>query len=258
VFLDNSRISSIVFYPRKTKIPKEKEGVLNVLKFKISEDIIIGGIMYVKNKKLPTILLFHGNGEVSKDYSYLASSYFDIGVNLAVADFRGYGFSTGTPIYSGLLNDAMPIYSQFKDWLEEKDFLNSIFIKGRSLGSTCAAEIGSHNPPDVKGIIFESGFANVYKLMTGLFGIHSPEITPEALKPYSNDTRIKKFQKPTLIIHGMNDWIVPLEQGELIYKSIPEGVEKKIIKIPGATHNDISMYTKEYYPPLKEFIEKHK
>lgn len=258
LFLNDPNISSVVFYPRKSYIPDKVPENVKILKFEIEETITIGGILWIKDVNLPTIIMFHGNGEVAMDYDYFFPAYHDCGVNLAVADFRGYGFSTGKPIYGGLITDAMPIYTQFREFMEENGLKNSLFVKGRSLGSTCAAEIGSHNPKDLKGIIFESGFASVYNMMTRLFRISGPKISPESLKEYSNDTRVAKFKNPTLIIHGTADWIVPYEEGELIYETIPEGVYKKLISIEGAGHNNIFSFQDEYFPPLKEFVEKFK
>ena len=258
MFIDDPRISNVVFYPRKIKIPEEVSPNVKILKFQVNEEILIGGFCYVADKDLPTILLFHGNGEIASDYQYFAPTYFNCGVNLAVADFRGYGFSTGSPIYSGLITDAYPIYKIFKKWMDDNGFKNSLFVQGRSMGSVCAAEIGSYNPDKLKGIIFESGFASVYNMMTRLFRVSGPDITPEALSEYSNDTRIKKFQKPVLIIHGTRDWIIPNDEAQLIYDAIPENVDKNLIMIDGAGHNDIFSFQEEYFEPLKKFIEKYK
>ncbi len=258
MFLDDPRISSVVFYPRQTPVPTFTEKNIKTLNFKIDDEISIGGVLYLKEKTLPTILMFHGNGEIAEDYEYFYKNFHDINVNLSVADFRGYGFSTGTPIYSGLINDAMPIYQQFKEWMDKNGLLNSLFILGRSLGSVCAAEIGSQNPKELKGVIFESGFASLYNMITGLFQVRGPIITQDSLREYSNDTRVMKFQKPTLVIHGTNDWIVPYDEGKLLYKTLSESVQKKLVSIEGAGHNDISSFENEYFNPLKEFVQKFK
>jgi len=258
LFLDDPLVSSVVFYPRKSSIPSNLPENVKPLNFKVNEDITIGGFCYIKDKALPTILFFHGNGEIAQDYFYFYEIFFDCNVNLAVADFRGYGHSTGQPIYSGLITDAMPIYDQFVKWMDENNMKNSLFVEGRSLGSVCAAEIGSHNPKDLRGIIFESGFASIYNMMIHLFGVRGPEITPERLSEFSNDTRIKKFQKPTLVIHGTMDFIVPTDEGKTIFDTIPKGVEKKLVLIEGATHNDILSFKEQYFKPLKEFIQKFK
>ncbi|MFX1502695.1 MAG: alpha/beta hydrolase [Promethearchaeota archaeon] len=256
--IDNPTVSKIVFYPRKSSIPSMLSPNIKILKFKISKKIKIGGFFYSNDSNLPTILLFHGNGEIAADYQYFLDFFFDCGVNLAVVDFRGYGFSTGEPIYSSLISDALPIYNEFYNWINKNGQKDSLFVLGRSLGSACASEIGAHNPDNLRGIIFESGFASMYNMMTRLFRISGPGVTPEGLSNYSNDTRIRKFQKPVLIIHGTEDWIIPYDEGKLIYENIPEGVEKKLVLIEGAGHNNIFSFIEEYTTPLKEFIQKNK
>lgn len=258
LFIDDPRISNVVFYPRKTSVPSDLPKNIKVLNFQINEDIVIGGYYFLQDENLPSILLFHGNGEVALEYNYFIDLFFECGVNLAVADFRGYGHSSGKPKYSSLITDALPVYNEFKKWIDRNGLNNSLFIQGRSLGSVCASEIGSHNPEDVCGIIFESGFGSIYNMMTRLFRVQGPDITQETLKIYSNDTKIAKFQKPTLIIHGTMDWIIPNSEAKVIFDAIPEGVEKELIMIEGAGHNDIFSFKNEYFGRLKDFIQKNK
>lgn len=256
--IDNPSVSNIVFYPRKSSIPKMTVPNVKVLQLKINNQITIGGFFYLNDPELPIILLFHGNGEIASDYQYFASKFFDCEVNLAVVDFRGYGFSSGKPYYTSLISDALPVFEEFKEWIENNSLSQSIFVQGRSLGSTCAAEIGSHNPENLKGIIFESGFASTYNMMTRLFRISSPNLTPLSLNKYSNDTRLKKFTKPVLIIHGTNDWIIPPSEGELIFQNLPATIQKQLIMIEGAGHNDILNYKEEYFKPLRNFTKIYK
>lgn len=256
LLIDNPMVSNIVFYPRKTLIPKETDPNIKVLKFQIDKNVLIGGFFYLNDLNFPTVLLFHGNGEIAADYQGFIDFFFKCGVNLAVVDFRGYGFSSGDPFYTSLILDALPIYNAFHKWIIENSLRDSIFILGRSLGSICASEIGSHNPESLRGIIFESGFASIYDMMTGLFRINGQEITPEFLSKYSNDTRIRKFKKPVLVIHGTMDLIIPYQQGKLIYENISEGIEKKFVLIEGAGHNNIFSFEDEYIASVKEFVKK--
>ena len=256
-FLDDPMVSNVVFYPRKVEIPNLQDN-MKILKLRIEDEITIGGICFIQDPNLPTILMFHGNGEIALDYSYFYKSFFECGINLAVMDFRGYGWSGGEPFYTCLIKDAYPIYLNFRDWMKSEGFKDSLFVMGRSLGSVCASEIGAHDPNDLKGIFFESGFASLYNMMTRLFRVSGSNITPDGLREWSNDTRIAKIKKPVLIIHGTNDWIVPISEGELIHETLPENTEAKMVAIRGAGHNDILMYKEKYLPPLKEFILKNK
>lgn len=258
LFIDDNRISNTIFYPRKTSIPKDLPNYIKVLNFQISDEILIGGYYFLKDKNIPSILLFHGNGEVALEYRYFIDLFFQCGVNLAVVDFRGYGHSSGSPKYSSLIIDALPIFNEFRIWINENNLNDSLFVQGRSLGSVCASEIGSHNPENLHGIIFESGFGSIYNLITRFSRGVNSAINPDSLKPYSNDTRINKFKIPTLIIHGTMDWIIPDSEAEVIYNALNEGIDKNLILIEGAGHNNIFSFQDEYYRAIKQFIEKHK
>ncbi|NHI94672.1 MAG: hypothetical protein EAX96_19430 [Candidatus Lokiarchaeota archaeon] len=256
-FLDDPIVSKVVFYPRKVNIPKNLGKNIKILNFEIEPNINIGGVCYVQDYNLPTILMFHGNGEIALDYIHFYDLFFECGVNLAVVDFRGYGWSSGDPFYTCLIEDAFRIYQHFNKWMEAETFRDSLFIMGRSLGSVCASEIGAQNPSNLRGIFFESGFASIYNLMTRLFRIGGPNITLDNLKEWSNEIRIAKIKKPILIIHGTNDWIIPISEGELIHEILPKSTEAKMIAIRGAGHNDILRYREKYIPPLREFIKKN-
>ena len=145
--LDNPMVSQIVFYPKKTGMPKEVPSKFRIMQFEIENGVTIGGILFLADDYLhkPTMLFFHGNGEVATDYSYLANKYIELDINFAVFDYRGYGFSTGTPIYSALFSDPLIIYKKFNEWIEkEYDGICSkkFVLMGRSLGSSCAASLG--------------------------------------------------------------------------------------------------------------------
>ncbi|MGV9204434.1 MAG: alpha/beta hydrolase [Promethearchaeia archaeon] len=257
IFLDDKRISEVVFFPRKIEEPSENEN-LKPFKVQVAENIDLGGILYLYKDEAPTILLFHGNGEISMDYQGLYPFFFKLGVNLAVIDFRGYGFSDGEPSYLNLIEDAYPAYKEFTKWKNGHNLENSsLFLEGRSLGSVCAAEIGSKNPEGLKGIIFESGFADTYNMMTTLFGLSGSNLSREKISPYSNLCRIKKITKPVLILHGSNDWIVPIKEGKKIYNVLPADIDKKFIEIKGANHNTMFSFQEKYFSALSNFVNRY-
>ena len=259
-FIDN--LFSGIFFPRKTPIPEENKSLFRILRVKVDNETQIGGILYLHSNPTdyPTVIFFHGNGETALDYNYFVKSYIDCGVNFAMFDYRGYGFSSGIPKYTALFEDPLIIYDQFSKWIESEYsgiMASTFFVMGRSLGSACAACLGGYNPEKMKGIIFESGFGS-NKRMIQLISSRYPNISPEILKPYSNDTYTSQIKKPCLVIHGRRDQIIPFVEGEYLFSSIPSNIEKKFIEIRSATHNDISSYESEYYPPIKKFIEKYK
>jgi esterase/lipase len=68
--------------------------------------------------------------------------------------------------------------------------------------------------------------------------------------------RIKKIFLPTLIIHGDQDSLVPVENAKTIYQHLGS-LEKELLIIPSATHNDIMLVGfKDYFNTLQRFVEK--
>lgn len=255
-------LSSGIFFPRKTSIPVEDKSKFRVLQFDVNDNISIGGILYLNRDFLnvPTVIFFHGNGEIATDYSYFASKYLECGLNLAVFDFRGYGFSTGTPEYSALFEDPPIIFKKFSTWLKSEYPTGKIsevfFVFGRSLGSASASAMAAKNPENLRGVIFESSFGSIKRMMTLVAG-RFPEINMELLNPFSNDTYLAQIKKPCLVIHGERDQIIPFPEGKYVFEAIPASVEKEFIGIPSATHNNISSFEDQYFPPIKKFIEKY-
>src|SRR5690606_13667599 len=65
------------------------------------------------------ILFFHGNGEVAADYDDIAPLSFTLGAALLVADYRGYGWSTGKPLTTTPLPDAETFFAAMPDILQK-------------------------------------------------------------------------------------------------------------------------------------------
>jgi alpha-beta hydrolase superfamily lysophospholipase len=254
--LDKPEILQFVFYPRKDFF--EISAADNVIADTIPVDnaVSISYCFYLSDKEHPNILFFHGNGETASDYESIGPVYNQIGVNLFVADYRGYGRSGGEPTLTSMIEDAHPIFEGFKRLLRERGFSGKLFIMGRSLGTASAVELASHYQSQLSGLIIESGFANVFNLLDYLgfplkaLGIDVPE-TPSSLD------LIRKISLPTLVMHGEYDQIVPVEEGKALYDGIG-AKDKRLLIIPGVDHNTIFMGGMEQYlQALKDFVSAH-
>jgi pimeloyl-ACP methyl ester carboxylesterase len=206
------------------------------------------------HQEWPWILFFHGNGEVVSDYDEISPFYHQKGLNLVVADYRGYGVSSGIPTLTDLAQDAHDIFKQVRQDLSRRNLRKDLWVMGRSLGSISAFELAYHYQDEIKGLIIESGFPSVVRIMTHLGmpadGMDLEKIDQECLK------RIEKISIPSLIIHGDQDWLVPLENGKDIYQHLGTK-QKELLVIPSATHNDIMLVGfKEYFSVLQRFIER--
>jgi alpha-beta hydrolase superfamily lysophospholipase len=205
------------------------------------------------NPGYANVLYFHGNGEIASDYDEVGAVFNGIGINLFVADYRGYGRSSGSPTLSLMIKDAHPIYEGFKVVLREQGYSGKLFIMGRSLGSASAIELAYHYQRELSGMIIESGIADMFKLMStvgfpiSLLGIDNTQ-TPTSLE------LIRKIKIPTLILHGEFDQIVPVEEGKANFENVA-AKDKRLVIIPGVDHNTIfALGANQYLEALKEFV----
>ncbi len=248
--MDKPELVGFMFYPRRwhTRPPKNATDYV----VPVASDVAITCRFYVKDVLRPTILYFHGNGEVVADQDYLAPLYNDRGINLFVADYRGYGASTGWPNFSNTVEDAHPIFEAFLGVLRDGGFSGKVFVMGRSLGSLPAIELASSYPDRIAGLVVESGFGSTLRLMSRLgftrefLGISDPG--------FPNLTRIRSITMPTLIIHGECDSLIPFEEGNDLYQSCGAR-DKRILVIPDADHNTLLMEgMAEYFAAIEEFV----
>lgn len=254
-FLDRSEFIGLVFHPRKQEGTSQETTNASSLKFEVERKIIIGARFYRTRdyQNAPNLLFFHGNGEIATDYDYIAPMFQNLGINLVVFDYRGYGISTGNPSFSTMLKDAHVLYREIRKYLNVYDFNGSISIMGRSLGSASAFELASSYQKDLNCLIIESGFVNTYALLRRL-GIPSTWLPEEKEEESSAYPLIRRINIPTLIIHGERDIIIPLSEGVEIHKNIASE-EKELLIIPMAGHNDLLLRgPDDYLEAIHKFI----
>ncbi|MHA1606997.1 MAG: alpha/beta hydrolase [Candidatus Freyarchaeota archaeon] len=251
-FLDRPEVLRFIFYPRRDF---GAGGGITVM-VDVGEGVRVGCRFYPCGRSGPSILYFHGNGETAGDYDHVSPFFTGRGINLFVADYRGYGVSGGVPTITSLLRDAHPVFEKFKE-VAAREGEGSLFIMGRSLGSVPAIELAYHYQDEIKGLIVESGVANTFTLLLDLFGVRVREDLRRRLEEASNKAKIRKVKTPTLIIHAENDTLIPVSEALELYEN-SGAEEKELFIIPGADHNNLWMVAGEkYYQKIEEFTKRH-
>lgn len=159
--LDHPGILAYIFHPRSSMRPPGPDDIL----IPVAEDVHIGACFHVAGKNAPTILFFHGNGEIVTDYDDLGPLYTRMGINSFVVDYRGYGWSTGTPTVSDMMADSYRIMDFVIQWCRDQGLNGPLSVMGRSLGSAPAIELAATRPSEVATLIVESGFAGTESLL---------------------------------------------------------------------------------------------
>jgi alpha-beta hydrolase superfamily lysophospholipase len=250
--LDRPEVSRFIFYPRRDPVPKDDVTLCTV---EVAEGISTVCRFYPAPEGIATILYFHGNGETAGDYDLVSTLYTALGINLFVADFRGYGLSTGEPTISHILHDAHPIFEGLKRFLRKDGYPEVIFVMGRSLGSAPAIEMAYRSQDELQGLIVESGFSDAFRLL-GYIGLPI-KAPPHQRQGFPNGEKMRSIRIPTLLIHAAEDQLIPLpEAEELLHLCAAE--EKRLVVIPRADHNTLMMKGRDqYFQEIEGFIKRH-
>lgn len=255
--LDRPDVSRVLFHPRRDLQYRTVPLRVRSLSIPVDDGIAVSGRLYRAKDDGPIILFFHGNGEIASDYDGISPLFTGLGLNLFVVDYRGYGSSDGQPTASNLLEDAMRIFEQSASIIVEHGFqARPLYVMGRSLGSAAAIEIACRAGHDLVGLIIESGFAHTFPLLTTLGLRTSLEGIDEASDGFGNLAKIAQVDAPTLIIHGQEDQLIPIENAQALYKH-SAAADKQLVTISGAGHNNLLFAGQEtYFAALKAFTER--
>jgi pimeloyl-ACP methyl ester carboxylesterase len=141
------------------------------------------------------------------------------------------------------LEDLWQIQQLSPDWL---------YVMGRSLGSAAAIEVAVQTGEQLAGLIIESGFADTIALLTRLGAPVSG--LDESQAGFGSVAKMAQVTRPTLIIHGQNDSLIPASEGEALYRH-SGAADKRLVLIPGAGHNDLLLvgHTR-YFEAIAAFI----
>ena len=248
--MNKKDIVDSIFFPRKSYIEKDNKDHL----VSVEKGVSVGVRFFLKDKSFDNILFFHGNAELSQEYGDIASYYNFHNCNFIVADYRGYGLSSGFPDRDNLLSDSVVIFDYIKKYLDTANFSKKFIVMGRSLGSCSAWEICSKRKDFINGCIIESGFATE-DFILDLFDLNSPQINFELSDGFENLKKIQNFDLPLLVIHADEDHIVPIRQANLTIESALSE-NKKIFVVESANHNNIIHCIREkYFQMIRNFID---
>jgi fermentation-respiration switch protein FrsA (DUF1100 family) len=234
-WLDHPRVLAVTFHPRRERMSKA-DG-FERLEIPVGDGAVIGGRFYAAATNAPTVLFFHGNGEIVDDYHDVAGVYRALGINFMPFDYRGYGLSTGTPTVGALLADARASEAFARSWLADRGYRGRLIVMGRSLGSAAALELAAACGERIDGLIVDSGFAHLAPLLRRL-GAPVPEDADGGDRLVGQLEKIRRYDGPTLIIHGALDFIIPIGDALDLQAASPSA-DKRLLRIEGAGHNDV-------------------
>lgn len=240
--------SSFVYYPERTfmgdpsRIGLEYETVY----FEASDGVELSGWFIPNENDRGVILFCHGNaGNISHRLDSI-EIFHQLGLEIFIFDYRGYGQSEGNPSEQGTYRDAEAAWRYLIEQRQVNP--NEIIIFGRSLGGGVASWLAQSYQPGA--LILESTFLSLPDIAATIY----PYFPVRLLLRFEYDTgeHLRSVNCPVLIVHSRDDEIMPFTQGWQLFEMAKE--PKEFLEISG-THNGGFITSGKYYESgMNEFI----
>ncbi|MEN8222463.1 MAG: alpha/beta fold hydrolase [Acidobacteriota bacterium] len=197
---------------------------------KTDDESDLHGILFPVENSKGMIFYLHGNAGSLRTWGNVAETYTDMGYDIFILDYRGYGKSGGEiSSEKQLYSDVQTAYNELKKRYDEKE----IIVLGYSIGSGPAAKIASDNNP--KLLILQAPYYNLPNLMRR----HYPLVPGFFLKyKFRTDLFIKNCKMPMVIFHGDKDEVIYYGSSLKLQKLFKPG--DRLITLKGQMHNGIT------------------
>lgn len=189
------------------------------------------------------VLYFPGNAGCRQNRLADVTDLTELGCDVVIMDYRGYGENPGDPSEAKLHADAQALWKAVRERLHYEP--REIVLFGESLGGAVAihlaAEMSRANTPPA-ALIVNSTFTS----MGDTVAWHYPCYPFRYLlfDPFPSIRRIPDVTCAFLQFHGTADETIPFTHGENLFAAASptgQGIAKRFIKIEGAGHNMIAV-----------------
>ena len=231
-----------IFYPTKDVELSPSYVGLNYedIFFESPDSIELNGWFLSAPMSRFTVLLCHGNaGNISHRIEKL-KFFHELGCNVFIFDYRGYGKSKGSPSENGLYSDAQGAYYYL---LSRKINPEQIIGYGESIGGAVIIDLAAKQK--LAALIIDSSLTNAKDMVKVAYPFLPYWIF---VSRWDSTSKVKPITIPKLFIHSMNDEIVPYKLGRKLFEAASE--PKEFLQIHGG-HNSCFFESDEI---LKEKI----
>ncbi len=238
--------SSFIYFPQKALEASPKDYGLDAETLSLDSSGARLHGWWIRGSGRRVLLFFHGNaGNVSHRLERARLFARELGMDIVLVDYRGYGESSGKPSEAGLYADGEAIYRCATDRGFRRE---QIVLFGESLGCAVALETSLRHP--CAAVILETPFLSIPAMAKTIY----PFIPSFLIRTrFDNERKIAALSIPKLIVAAERDEIVPPEQARRLFELARP--PKQLYVIPGATHNDTYIAGgSQYLNTLKSFL----
>ena len=222
---------SLMYFPDRTHVTPAAAGLPEAIEVPLtaSDGVQIRVWHVPPQAGKPVILYFHGNGGALQYRVERFHRLITAGIGLVALEYRGYGGLAGSPSEQGLIRDAEAAYA----FAAARYPVQQIVVWGESLGSGVAVALAAEKP--VGRVILEAPFTSAFGIGERRYWYLPVRLLMK--DQFRSDRRIKKVTAPLLILHGVQDRVVPYAMGERLFELANK--PKHIVRFLNGGHEDL-------------------
>jgi pimeloyl-ACP methyl ester carboxylesterase len=196
-----------------------------------------GWIVAGNRPNAPWTLTFTGNAGTAQSMLGIAMWFARrTGSTTVLWDYRGFGFSDGTPSIAATRDDALRVY----DAVRARSH-GALVLYGHSFGTTIATRVATARP--IRALVLHAAPSTAADLLGFFRDRHLPAIMRRLRPVPTTDVRedfdlvheISGVRAPTIVLHGTADATIPIAEGRAVEAASGASV-KRFVALPGVPH----------------------
>ena len=190
------------------------------------------------------VVAFHGNADLA---AWLVPWGRELversGVDVLLAEYRGYAGIEGAPTYEAAATDALGALAYAQSELGA----SRVVLFGHSLGSAVASEVAASmrlQPP--AALVLQSPFTSAREMATRMLVPAVPWLWRRISRVhYDSRQTVAGLEVPVHVAHGTRDVVIPVRMGRQVHQAARRRGE--LLIVDGAGHNDVAQIGGERY-----------
>ncbi len=241
-----------VFQPKRSVTPEAFEHPsvrLDVHRIETSDRTRLDAWYLSQPDARATVLFFGGQGFYLVQSIEYIEALTQLGLNVFMWDYRGYGQSEGEPTVRNLKADALEVYAYLVQTLGVSP--SSLVLHGHSVGSFLAAHTAARR--EAAALVLENPVSSVEawteQLIPAGLDLFLRLEADEVLAAESNLDNVSRFERSLLVFAGTEDFVTPPKMAHALVEAAQRASSKELVLIEGGSHNglyDFAPYAEAY------------
>ncbi len=192
----------------------------------------------------PVVVYFMGNVGALELFRAMLDHHRDKGRSVVAMTYRGGGGTPGRPSEAVLKRDALAVVDALPGLVPP----GPVYLQGYSLGTGVAMHVAARR--DVEGVLLAAPYDRLCDLLAAASWL--PACWLPFLDHWDSASEAAAVTAPVLILHGTEDALIPVAQGERLSGRLANATFRRI---EGAGHADL-FGTPPYLDLIDGFLQR--